>query len=186
MNNSSVNKLHRPAGICHNLSLDQRRADFEAEITRYAISKKIEAMSLEALRDLTDKQRLIAMQNGKLIAIIKACHANPKLDAYFAVLEIVYVMSDLRQRHCRLSAAQIGKVLIRSEGAIRKVLARLVDDGYIVKDDPICRGGVVPHFPALDKTLSHMTGSPVWVINGFVPGTFSRDASKKSPYRTGR
>lgn len=169
--------------IGHNMTPDQRRADFQAEITRHVIvAKKIEAMSLEEIKVLSDKQRLTAYQNGHLIATIRACRMNPRLDAYFAVLAVVYAMADLSQRCCMLSATQIGQVLDRSERAVRAILSRLVDDGKIIKGEPLGRYGVVPHYPAIDRNTALATGSPDWIISAFVPGIFAKDRAGKTKH----
>lgn len=172
--------------VGHNMTPEQRRAAFQAEITRHVIeAKKIEAMSLEEIKILSDKQRLTAYQNGHLIATIRACRMTPRLDAYFAVLAIVYAMADLSQRCCMLSANQIGQVLDRSERAVRAILSRLVDDGKIIKGEPLGRYGVVPHYPAIDRNTALATGSADWIINAFVPGIFAKDRAGKTKYEQG-
>ena len=168
--------------IAHNRSKEERRAEVEEIITKYTMqARDAEALTLQQIRNLTDVERLGAYQNSQLAAIIKSCRENQRLDAYFAVMIIIYAMSDLRKRVCCLSAAQIGNVLSRTERTIRNILARLIADGYIIKGDhPIGRYRIVPHYPAIIKALAE-TGkvNPTWIMNGFAPGTIGRQAEPK-------
>jgi len=164
------------------MSPDQRRAHFEAEICRYALTaKEIDHLTHQDLLALSNKETLVAYANGSLIHSIRICRKYPRHDAYHGVKDIIYAMSDLSGRACYLSARQLGIILDRDERAIRRSLQRLCDDGVIIKGEPQGRYGVVPHYPSIhDSFISN--ASPTWIINAFVPGLFANGVDGKSEY----
>lgn len=175
---SGIGERTNLPGIGHNRSISQRREEFEELITQHMLAaRNAENMSLEQIRALSDKQRLGAYQNCHLVAVIRSCRDSSKRNTYHAVLHLIYAMADLGHRVCMLSASQMGAVLNRSERAIRDTLAALVEDGLIVKGEPVGRYGIVPHYPAMDERIALSPASPDWIINGFVPGLIGRSAT---------
>lgn len=172
--------------IGHNRSMAERRADIEEIITQHMLhARDAEFMSIQQIRDLSDVERLGAYQNNQLAAAIKSCRENPLRDTYHVVMLIIYAMGDLRDRVCMLSASQIAEILGRKERSIRGVLAKLVEDGYILKGDPTGRYGIVPHYPALRKALSDPGKvNPTWIMDGFAPGTIGRHSEPKTSTET--
>src|SRR5688572_11910308 len=105
------------AGIGHNtppLGMDERRAQFEADLLVFCGDRRIEAaLSLEELNRLEQDIGFLALRNAHLGNAIRMAHLDPHYDAAGVVLHIVFAMATAYNGVCEFSATSIAAAIKR-------------------------------------------------------------------------
>lgn len=150
------------------LSLDQRRARFTAEISRYVGQIRVEdALDLEEFKQLSTTQKFLAMRNSVLAGDVRWSRENPTADIALAVRNLINFISDMHDGCCWISTQRIGELYGRDERTIRRYLQRLLAASLIKRVER--PGRSQGYFPLIDRALVDLSASPTWFVDAFSP-----------------
>lgn len=115
------------------IDLDERRAIFLAELTKFAEDRRCdEALSRQELSALPPEAQTQAQRQSLLDNLAHLYARRPDMDCAPGVLSIVTFMAGNRDGACSLSAARIAKFLSRSERAVIEAIGRLENEQAII------------------------------------------------------
>jgi len=151
------------------LSVDERRRQLEAELTKYVgvLNAEEEALEHEEWKQLSNTQRFLALRNSTLAGDIRWARANPTADVALAVRDLIFFVADMHDGCCWISARRIGELFGRSERTIREYLRRLCGHGLARKINR--PGRAQGYYPLIYRSLVDLSAQPTWFVDAFSP-----------------
>lgn len=169
------NHSDRQAGVGHNSgmaeahaeSLSERRARFQAEITRFVARVRCETpLEPSEIVQFEGMSKLLALRDATLVNSIRWCRQNRLADATVPVMLVITAMADLGGGVCMIGAQRLAQILGRRVENIHRALARLEKcDCIRAIRQP---GGANAWYPVIDRHIAAIERtSPAWAVDAF-------------------
>lgn len=157
------------SGIGHNGGDQFSRYELNIiAISSWVGDKRVkEALSRQDLAGLTGLDRLVALRNASLDNLHQFYLKNPQADVAPGVLATVCMLSDNGDGCCTISSVRLGKLLCRSDRAVRSAINRLELDGCVkVERRP---GGTARVWPVINPIYAEQRDPISVVLDAHAP-----------------